>query len=34
LKGKKILITGGERGLGATMAEKFTREGASILICG
>ena len=34
LKGKKILITGGGRGLGSAMAEKFTKEGASVLICG
>ena len=34
LKGKKILITGGGRGLGAAMAEKFTKEGTSVLICG
>ena len=34
LKGKRILITGGGRGLGAAMAKKFKEEGASVLICG
>ena len=34
LKGKKIVITGGGRGLGASMAEKFVNEGASVLIAG
>lgn len=34
LKGKNIIITGGGRGLGAAMAEKFTREGANVLIAG
>lgn len=34
LEGKKIIITGGGRGLGASMAEKFVREGASVLISG
>ena len=34
LKGKKIIITGGGRGLGASMAEKFVREGAEVLIAG
>lgn len=34
LKGKKIIITGGGRGLGASMAEKFVKEGASVLISG
>lgn len=34
LKGKKIIITGGGRGLGATMAEKFISEGAEVLITG
>lgn len=34
LKGKKIIITGGGRGLGASMAEKFVREGADVLIVG
>lgn len=34
LKGKKIIITGGGRGLGAAMAEKFVREGADVLIAG
>lgn len=34
LKGKKIIITGGGRGLGASMAEKFVKEGADVLIVG
>ena len=34
LKGKKIIITGGGRGLGASMAEKFVKEGAEVLIAG
>lgn len=34
LAGKKIVVTGGGRGLGAGMAEKFASEGATILIAG
>ena len=34
LVGKKIIITGGGRGLGAAMAKKFVAEGASVLITG
>lgn len=34
LAGKKIVITGGGRGLGAFMAEKFVKEGADVLIAG
>ena len=34
LSGKKIVITGGGRGLGAAMAKKFTSEGAEVLIAG
>ena len=34
LAGKKIIITGGGRGLGASMAEKFVKEGAEVLIAG
>ena len=34
LRGKKIIITGGGRGLGASMAEKFVKEGADVLIVG
>lgn len=34
LKGKKIIITGGGRGLGRAMAEKFLSEGAKVLITG
>ena len=34
LEGKKILITGGGRGLGYSMAKKFVQEGAAVLIAG
>lgn len=34
LKNKKILITGGSRGLGKAMAAKFVSEGADVLITG
>ena len=34
LAGKRIIITGGGRGLGAAMAAKFVAEGASVLITG
>jgi len=34
LKNKKIIITGGGRGLGRSMAEKFIKEGAKVLISG
>lgn len=34
LAGKKIIITGGGKGLGAAMATKFVSEGASVLISG
>lgn len=34
LTGKKIIITGGGRGLGFSMAKKFTEEGAEVLISG
>ena len=34
LKGEKIVVTGGGRGLGASMAEKFVKEGAYVLIAG
>ena len=34
LAGKKIVITGGGRGLGAAMAKKFVSEGAEVLIAG
>ncbi|MCR5247016.1 MAG: SDR family NAD(P)-dependent oxidoreductase, partial [Paludibacteraceae bacterium] len=34
LKGKKIIITGGGRGLGYAMAKRFVSEGASVLIAG
>ena len=34
LHGKKVLITGGGRGLGFSMAKKFVAEGAEVLIAG
>ena len=34
LKGKRIIITGGSRGLGLSMAKKFVSEGADVLITG
>lgn len=34
LKDKRIIITGGGSGLGATMASKFVKEGAKVLIAG
>lgn len=34
LSGKKIIVTGGGRGLGFAMAKKFAAEGASVLIAG
>ena len=34
LSGKKIVVTGGGRGLGFAMAKKFVSEGASVLIAG
>ena len=34
LEGKKIIITGGNRGLGFSMAQKFVSEGADVLIAG
>lgn len=34
LKGKRIIITGGGRGLGYDMAKKFVSEGATVLISG
>ena len=34
LAGKKIIVTGGGKGLGASMAEKFVAEGAAVLISG
>ena len=34
LKGKKIIVTGGGRGLGFYMAQKFVEEGACVLISG
>lgn len=34
LKGKNIIVTGGGRGLGFSMARKFVAEGANVLIAG
>lgn len=34
LSGRKIIVTGGGKGLGAAMAAKFVSEGASVLISG
>lgn len=34
LKGKNIIVTGGGRGLGYSMARKFVEEGANVLIAG
>lgn len=34
LSGKKIIVTGGSRGLGFSMAQKFVSEGADVLITG
>lgn len=34
LNGKRIIVTGGGRGLGLAMAKKFIEEGASVLITG
>ena len=34
LRGKKVVITGGGRGLGFSMAKKFVEEGAEVLIAG
>jgi NAD(P)-dependent dehydrogenase (short-subunit alcohol dehydrogenase family) len=34
LLGKRIIVTGGSRGIGYAMAHKFTQEGASVLITG
>lgn len=34
LKGKRIIVTGGGRGLGYAMAKKFKEEGAQVLIAG
>ena len=34
LKSKKVIITGGGRGLGFSMAKKFIAEGAEVLIAG
>ena len=33
LKGKKILVTGGETGLGKEMSEHYVQHGAEVVIC-
>src|SRR3954467_7736186 len=33
LRGKKVLITGGSRGLGFAAARRFVRQGADVAIC-
>jgi NAD(P)-dependent dehydrogenase (short-subunit alcohol dehydrogenase family) len=33
LTGKKIVITGGSRGLGKALAQRFAREGATLALC-
>jgi NAD(P)-dependent dehydrogenase (short-subunit alcohol dehydrogenase family) len=32
LKGRNVLITGGSRGLGALICEKFAQEGANVMV--
>lgn len=34
LKGRKIIVTGGSRGLGYAMAKRFSEQGANVLIAG
>ena len=34
LKGKKIIVTGGDKGIGYAMAKKFISEGANVIIVG
>ena len=34
LKGRKIIVTGGSRGLGYAMAKRFVEQGANVLITG
>src|SRR5690242_5520618 len=33
LKNKRVLITGGSKGLGLALAEQYVRSGAQVLIC-